>query len=632
MSRHNLRQWSRCFVALLVTTVAGQLAAADAPPALKVINRVRFLAAPKAEQALVGGVFSGSNTSPTAGYEVLGKITAAPEPGQWGELSFSNERPYRWIRYAAPAGSFGKISKLEFFAGEEKLAGQLIAPPFGKNQWSSVLNDAPNQGVKGATADGQYVGLDLGDKAATARPTIGPVNSPFSKPTTVTMQCKTPGAVIRYTTDGTPPALDNGQVYSAPLTLEKTTTLRAAAFADGLAPSPDNEAILLFEPVGRRTTLHFGNSLTGNAVGRFSDYVRTTGVIHETKNFLMGGGITRALWDVAMVYPTDPKDEAQWKSLYSNTKSMGGEGTYPPANVEGSHKSWEAMWPALTGVSDLTFQPRDADIPEEVDYEVRWLKFVREKFPDVQPWLYIEWTEMQRQRATDKGKVPSSQMHTLYPAITWEESMSAMLLYGEEVQHVLKQAYQEGKPARIIPVALAMGWIHDQIEKGRFPGVGKDDFYPFLFGDGVHLNLEGSYLVDAVWYAALYRQSPEGKLLPSRLQLTPEQARAMQRLAWDVVQNYPDCGLYAEGSEPVGKPEFSLSPADIKQVTRVELKSPTPGAWFRYTLDGTEPTRTRGYIYCGAISVRPGMTVKAVAYRSGMADSPVSAATYPESK
>lgn len=620
-------------LAVLACVPVAPLPAADAPRSgLKVFNRVRYLAAPKAEQALVGGLFSGSNTSPTAGFEVLGKITTAPAAGQWGELSFANEKPYRWIRYEAPAGSYGKISKLEFFAGDKKLAGGLIAPPFGKNQWNSVINDMPNQGVSAKVADGQYVGLDLGDLAATARPAINPVNGPFSKPTAVTLQCRTPGAVIRYTTDGTPPTPDSGQVYTAPLTLQQTTTVRAVAYADGLAPSPDGEATLLFEPVGHRTTLHLGNSLTGNAVSRFSEYVRTTGVIHETKSFLMGGGITRALWNTAMIGPTDPKDEARWKDLFSNTKSMGGEGTYPPAVVENSHKAWQTMWPSLTGVSDLTFQPRDADIPEEVDYEVRWLKLVREKFPDVQPWLYIEWTEMPRVRKTDKGQVPSSQMKTLYPALTWEESMSAMLLYGEDVQHTLKQAYHEGKPARIIPVALAMGQIHDKIEKGQFPGVAKEDFYPFLFSDAVHLNLEGSYLVDAVWYAALYRQSPEGKLLPARLQLTAKQAEAMQRLAWDVVQNYPDCGLYEEGSQPVGKPEFSVSPAEIKEVTRMELKSSTPGAWFRYTLDGTEPTRTRGYIYCGTISVRPGMTVKAMAYHSGMADSGVATATYGAAK
>ena len=62
------------------------------------------------------------------------------------------------------------------------------------------------------------------------------------------------------------------------------------------------------------------------------------------------------------------------------------------------------------------------------------------------------------------------------------------------------------------------------------------------------------------------------------------------------------------------------------------MTSSTPGAWFRYTLDGTTPTRTNGYIYCGVISARPGMTVKAMAYESGMADSAAAEAVYPLEK
>jgi len=49
---------------------------------------------------------------------------------------------------------------------------------------------------------------------------------------------------------------------------------------------------------------------------------------------------------------------------------------------------------------------------------------------------------------------------------------------------------------------------------------------------------------------------------------------------------------------------------------------------YRYTLDGTTPTRTRGYVYCGIITARPGMTIKAIAYKSGMADSGVVESTY----
>ena len=74
--------------------------------------------------------------------------------------------------------------------------------------------------------------------------------------------------------------------------------------------------------------------------------------------------------------------------------------------------------------------------------------------------------------------------------------------------------------------------------------------------------------------------------------------------------------------------EFSPTARAVKEVTPITLSSSTPGAWFRYTLDGTTPTRTNGYVYCGVISARPGLTVKAIAYKSGMADSEVTDATY----
>lgn len=35
----------------------------------------------------------------------------------------------------------------------------------------------------------------------------------------------------------------------------------------------------------------------------------------------------------------------------------------------------------------------------------------------------------------------------------------------------------------------------------------------------------------------------------------------------------------------------------------VTLLSKTSGTWSRYTLDGTVPTRKRGYVYCGVIHV-----------------------------
>ena len=202
--------------------------------------------------------------------------------------------------------------------------------------------------------------------------------------------------------------------------------------------------------------------------------------------------------------------------------------------------------------------------------------------------------------------------------------MSAMMLYGEEVRLAVGRIYQEGKPLRIIPAALAMGWIHHRSEQGQFPGVAAGDFAPFLFSRRRTRQPEGAFLVEATWFAALYGQSPEGKFLPLRTRLTAAASRRPCS-GWPGTwsKNYPDCGLYRRRERRrAASPEFSPPPSTINDVTRVTLDSSTPGAWFRYTLDGTLPTRTRGYIYCGVISVRPGMTLKALAYKAAWPTAP----------
>ena len=112
------------------------------------------------------------------------------------------------------------------------------------------------------------------------------------------------------------------------------------------------------------------------------------------------------------------------------------------------------------------------------------------------------------------------------------------------------------------------------------PGRSRTDFYPLLFRDSINPNPNGAYLVDLTWYAAFYRESPEGKMLPVGTDLTPEQATAMQRLAWDVIQNYPDCGIYEEGKTPTAPPVFSPTARAIADVTPVTLSSSTPARGF----------------------------------------------------
>jgi len=358
----------------------------------------------------------------------------------------------------------------------------------------------------------------------------------------------------------------------------------------------------LFDPKPGLATFHIGNSLT-NTTGNFAQLLHDASVIHKYDLFTAGGNMTYQLWDVEL-----PKRQKEWDDKL-------------------------ALYPRI---DHFTVQPRDFtnnNVDHEAEYDIRFFELIRKHSPQMQPWFYAEWAEKGVERSPDNGKIPSRQMTRTYPALSWEERMSAMLLYNEDLQAKVVETYKGGKRPRVLPTCLAMGWIKNMIDHDRLPGAAKGSFYPLLFADNVHPNINGGYLVDLTWYAAFYGESPEGKVskdgmpagtgLPAGTSLTREQEKVIQKLAWDVVRNYPDCGLYEEGTMPVASPEFVVDGEPLRKTRPLVLTSKTPGAWFRYTLDGTPPTRTRGYVYCGVIHVPAGATLKAVAYKSGMADSSV---------
>ena len=76
----------------------------------------------------------------------------------------------------------------------------------------------------------------------------------FTEPFEVAISTATPDAVIRYTADGSLPTETHGQVYTGPLTIDRTTTLRAIAFRDGLVPTNvDTHSYFFVQDVVRQT-------------------------------------------------------------------------------------------------------------------------------------------------------------------------------------------------------------------------------------------------------------------------------------------------------------------------------------------------------------------------------------------
>ena len=79
---------------------------------------------------------------------------------------------------------------------------------------------------------------------------------------------------------------------------------------------------------------------------------------------------------------------------------------------------------------------------------------------------------------------------------------------------------------------------------------------------------------------------------------------------------------------PAAAPSFSPGGGTYTTVQSVTITSATPDAIIHYTTDGSDPTATSGTVYSGPVELHATTTLRAIAAKAGMADSPVASATY----
>lgn len=97
-------------------------------------------------------------------------------------------------------------------------------------------------------------------------PVINPIEGTYYQSFDATITCATDGAVIRYTLDGTEPT-ETSAVYSAPISISATTTLKAKAWKEGYTPSFVTSVTYNFPPeVANIAAFKAANTATNNTV------------------------------------------------------------------------------------------------------------------------------------------------------------------------------------------------------------------------------------------------------------------------------------------------------------------------------------------------------------------------------
>jgi unsaturated rhamnogalacturonyl hydrolase len=88
-----------------------------------------------------------------------------------------------------------------------------------------------------------------------AAPTFTPAGGTYSSAQNVSISTTTAGASIRYTVDGSTPTSTTGTLYSGPVSISSTTTLKAIAYESGLTDSTVTTATYTISSSGGSTTV-----------------------------------------------------------------------------------------------------------------------------------------------------------------------------------------------------------------------------------------------------------------------------------------------------------------------------------------------------------------------------------------
>jgi len=139
--------------------------------------------------------------------------------------------------------------------------GTVYTSPLSLSSSATLRAIAYKSGIPDSTVASGYYTINT----VVASPAFGPTPKTYStSPMSITIGSSTSGATIRYTTDGSTPTPSTGTIYSGPVHISATTTLKAIAYRSGMASSTVSTGVFTISNAEVRLTPTGGDSFLFN--------------------------------------------------------------------------------------------------------------------------------------------------------------------------------------------------------------------------------------------------------------------------------------------------------------------------------------------------------------------------------
>ena len=450
-----------------------------------------------------------------------------------------------------------------------------------------------------------YNKLILGGGPATvATPTFSPAGGSYATAQTVSISCATSGATIRYTTDGSEPNT-NSEVYSNPIYLSSSTTLKAKAFKSGMNDSAtasatytigsavETVATPTFSPAGG--TYDSAQSVTiscatPNAIIRYTTdgSEPTSGATQYSGPITVTAGTTTIK---AKAFLSGMNDSATVSATYTINSSQGtdsGTPSGPPAKPSLSHNNW-------SGNGDYV-----------ITMDIWWGN-------NATSWRIYENDQL-IYTGVLQGNSPNSQR------ATYQVTARANGTYTYKVEAVNEFSVTESDT---MEVRVTNGSTVETVATPTFSPAGGS----YATAQTVSISCATS--------GATIRYTTDGSEpnANSAVYSTPLFLSVTTTVKAKAFKSGANSSATASatytigGIDTVATPTFSPAGGTYSTALSVTISCATNGASIRYTTDGSEPNAT-STAYSGPLEISSNATIKAKAFKLGMNDSATASATY----
>jgi len=489
--------------------------------------------------------------------------TFSPSPGTFiasTDITLSCATPGATICYTTD-GSVPSMSHGTVYSGPIRLTDTAIVMAIA---WKAGMTISPV---------GSAIYTKLGQVSA---PVFNPSGGYFVDSRDVTLSCSTPGATIIYTTDGSTPSGSNGTVYTSPIHLTATTTVRAIARVTGRT---DSEVVsATFTQQGQVTTPEFTPP-----AGTFSGSTDVT--------------ISCTTIGATIIYTTDGSTpSSSHGTFYSSPIHVTSTTTIKAiAVLDGMTDSVvaSAAYTQEGQVATPDFSPPAGAFGGSTDVTISCTT----------PGATIIYT-------TD-GSTPSSSHGTFYSSaihLTSTTTIKAIALVDGMIDSVVASGTFTQQTQVSTPV-------HNPLTSS----------YDYSLDVTLSCATPGAiivYTTDGSTPTATH-----GAFYSAPIHLT--ETTTIKAFAYkpDLIDSTVSSETYTRREE-VASPTFSPDGGVYIESVNVTMSCTTSGAEIRYTTNGSDPTPTTGTVYTVPLALTATTTVKAMAWKPGAIDSSIRSATF----